>query len=240
VGSSLRIVHRLDQETSGLLMLARSKESAAALSEGLKEGLIKKEYIGLSLFPPIASSTSSSIRTISSGGGGGGGNSGINKGFSIQEGICKHPIERTQWRQGTPGVVDSVEQWSAETVFKATTSLSSGFTIWRLSPLTGRRHQLRQHVLHLTNRMGGLLGDPKYYGKSKALLNSSSSPSSSTSSSLSSPGLMLHAFQLTIPAFTLGRHQVRDLIVKEELPSRIQAQLRLYSIPSRVISAALE
>jgi hypothetical protein len=88
--------------------------------------------------------------------------------------------------------------------------------------------------------MGGLLGDPKYYGKSKALLNSSSSPSSSTSSSLSSPGLMLHAFQLTIPAFTLGRHQVRDLIVKEELPSRIQAQLRLYSIPSRVISAALE
>ena len=218
-GSSLlRSVHRLDRDTSGLLMLARSKESAAALSEGLREGSIKKYYIGLSLSPPspIISSSSSIIRTSNAG-----------QGFSIVEGICKHPIERTQWKQGSPGIIESSEQWSAETLFKATTFMSTGFTIWRLSPLTGRRHQLRQHVLELTNRMGGLIGDSKYYGKSKNSLNAEA-------------GLMLHAFQLTIPANTLGQHQVRDLIVREELPERIQKLLRLHSIPSRIIAVALD
>ena len=218
-GSSLlRSVHRLDRDTSGLLMLARSKESAAALSEGLREGSIKKYYIGLSLSPPspMISSSSSIIRTSNAG-----------QGFSIVEGICKHPIERTQWKQGSPGIIESSEQWSAETFFKATTFMSTGFTIWRLSPFTGRRHQLRQHVLELTNRMGGLIGDSKYYGKSKNSLNAEA-------------GLMLHAFQLTIPANTLGQHQVRDLIVREELPERIQKLLRLHSIPSRIIAVALD
>jgi len=213
-GSSLlRSVHRLDRDTSGLLMLARSKESAAALSEGLREGSIKKYYIGLSLSPPSPMISSSS-------------SSNAGQGFSIVEGICKHPIERTQWKQGSPGIVESSEQWSAETLFKATTFMSTGFTIWRLSPLTGRRHQLRQHVLELTNRAGGLIGDSKYYGKSKNALNAET-------------GLMLHAFQLTIPANTLA-HQVRDLIVREELPERIQKLLRLHSIPSRIIAAALD
>jgi 23S rRNA pseudouridine955/2504/2580 synthase len=211
VGSSLRVVHRLDVDTSGLLMLARSKESAAAISEGLRYGKIRKHYIGLSLFPPSSFISSSNSSNSS----------------NVTQGICKEPIIRTQWKQGMVNVIESSEQWDAETLYKATT-LSSGFTIWRLSPLTGRRHQLRQHVLHLTNKIGGLIGDTKYFGKNK---------NDQLSSSL---GLMLHAYELCIPARTLGNHQVRDLIIREELPTRMQKIFRKYNIPSRILATALE
>ena len=213
VGSSLRVVHRLDVDTSGLLMLARSKESAAAISEGLRYGKIRKHYIGLSLFPPSSFISLSSSSSSSS--------------SNVTQGICKEPIIRTQWKQGMVNVIESSEQWDAETLYKATT-LSSGFTIWRLSPLTGRRHQLRQHVLHLTNKIGGLIGDTKYFGKNK---------NDQLSSSL---GLMLHAYELCIPARTLGNHQVRDLIIREELPTRMQKIFRKYNIPSRILATALE
>jgi 23S rRNA-/tRNA-specific pseudouridylate synthase len=198
-------------------MLARSKESAAAISEGLRQGKIRKHYIGLSLFPPslfLSSSSSSS-------------NSNSNSNVIVMQGICKEPIIRTQWKQGMVNVIESSEQWDAETLYKATT-LSSGFTIWRLSPLTGRRHQLRQHVLHLTNNLGGLIGDTKYYGKNK------------TDQLSTSLGLMLHAYELCIPARTLGNHQVRDLIIREELPMRMQKVFRMNNIPSRILATALE
>ena len=89
-------------------------------------------------------------------------------------------------------------------------------------------HQLRQHVLHLTNKIGGLIGDTKYFGKNK---------NDQLSSSL---GLMLHAYELCIPARTLGNHQVRDLIIREELPTRMQKIFRKYNIPSRILATALE
>lgn len=41
------IIHRLDQPVEGLLVLAKTKEAAAALSAGLREGDFSKEYLAV-------------------------------------------------------------------------------------------------------------------------------------------------------------------------------------------------
>ena len=46
-GEQLRLVHRLDRDTSGCLVLGRTRESAAALTRAFKDGLIKKSYLAL-------------------------------------------------------------------------------------------------------------------------------------------------------------------------------------------------
>ena len=43
-GKSVRIVHRLDRDASGLVVLARSKEAAAALSEAFRTHAIRRTY----------------------------------------------------------------------------------------------------------------------------------------------------------------------------------------------------
>ena len=45
--NKLKIVHRLDKETSGALILARSSNSAAKISKAIREGLFKKTYIAI-------------------------------------------------------------------------------------------------------------------------------------------------------------------------------------------------
>lgn len=42
----LGLVHRLDRDTSGLMLLAKTAEAQAALKEGFKERLMEKTYIG--------------------------------------------------------------------------------------------------------------------------------------------------------------------------------------------------
>lgn len=42
----LGLVHRLDRDTSGLMLLAKTAEAQAALKEGFKERLMEKTYVG--------------------------------------------------------------------------------------------------------------------------------------------------------------------------------------------------
>ncbi len=45
VGHDLRLVHRLDKETSGVMLIARNRLSATKLGEAFQNGLIKKQYL---------------------------------------------------------------------------------------------------------------------------------------------------------------------------------------------------
>jgi 23S rRNA pseudouridine1911/1915/1917 synthase len=47
LGAPVTIVHRLDRETSGVTVLARTKEAAAALAEAFREGAPEKTYLAL-------------------------------------------------------------------------------------------------------------------------------------------------------------------------------------------------
>jgi 23S rRNA pseudouridine1911/1915/1917 synthase len=52
LGSPVTIVHRLDRETSGVTVLARTREAAAALSEAFRVGTPEKTYLALCAKPP--------------------------------------------------------------------------------------------------------------------------------------------------------------------------------------------
>jgi 23S rRNA pseudouridine1911/1915/1917 synthase len=52
-GEPLVVVHRLDLETSGVTVLARTREAAAALSEAFRAGAPRKTYLALTARAPI-------------------------------------------------------------------------------------------------------------------------------------------------------------------------------------------
>ncbi|HSN90317.1 MAG TPA: RluA family pseudouridine synthase [Anaeromyxobacteraceae bacterium] len=47
VGGAVEVVHRLDRETSGVVVLARTREAAAALAEAFRRGEPEKTYLAL-------------------------------------------------------------------------------------------------------------------------------------------------------------------------------------------------
>lgn len=136
--NTLRLVHRLDKETSGLLVLARSRLAAARFTELLQSGQVRKTYQALVAAPPKRK-----------------------RAFEAQ-------LARFQGEITSP-----VDGKSATTLVKTLTTgggtgTNSNTTedprgVWlELSPVTGRKHQLRVHcaqVLHAP-----IVGDTKYRG----------------------------------------------------------------------------
>jgi 23S rRNA-/tRNA-specific pseudouridylate synthase len=110
--------------------------------------------------------------------------------------------------------------------------------LWRLRPRTGRRHQLRQHVLHLQGGRRGLLGDEKYCGREPGA-RAAAAAAAAAAASAEGGGLMLHACELVIPAGTLGAQQGADIVVRDELPARVRAALRAHQVPARLLAEAL-
>jgi 23S rRNA-/tRNA-specific pseudouridylate synthase len=108
--------------------------------------------------------------------------------------------------------------------------------LWRLRPRTGRRHQLRQHVLHLQGGRRGLLVDEKYCGREPG---ARAAAAAAAAASAEGGGLMLHACELVIPAGTLGAQQGADIVVRDELPARVRAALRAHQVPARLLAEAL-
>lgn len=51
-GIVFRLPHRLDQGTSGLLMLSKNKKAAAFMGRSFQKGIVKKRYLALSEGPP--------------------------------------------------------------------------------------------------------------------------------------------------------------------------------------------
>lgn len=47
LNNDLRLVHRLDKETSGLLLIAKNRLAATKLAKGFKDRIIKKKYLAL-------------------------------------------------------------------------------------------------------------------------------------------------------------------------------------------------
>jgi len=52
VGGAVTLVHRLDRETSGVTVFARTKGAAAALAEAFRTGAPEKTYLALAARPP--------------------------------------------------------------------------------------------------------------------------------------------------------------------------------------------
>jgi len=121
-------VHRLDMATSGLLILARSKEMQAALSGLFERGEIGKEYIAdVWGFP------------------------------SPPAGEIDLPLV-TDWPNRPRQKVDHEIGKPSRTVYETAGSTPNGARL-KLTPRTGRSHQLR---VHLAETGHPILGDELY------------------------------------------------------------------------------
>ncbi|MEP0564049.1 MAG: RluA family pseudouridine synthase, partial [Paracoccaceae bacterium] len=138
-----RLVHRLDKDTSGVLLLARTRMAASALTEAFRHRDTRKIYWAAVAGSPMPKMGTIRFGLVKAPGHGKGG-----------EGEKMHAVH--------PRDVDSTPDAKRATTDYAVLSSLGGRTSWvALVPITGRTHQLRAHMAEIGHP---IIGDGKYGG----------------------------------------------------------------------------
>jgi 23S rRNA pseudouridine955/2504/2580 synthase len=143
-----RLVHRLDRDTSGCLVLARSAKVAASLGKAFAGRDMEKTYWALVVGQPDPLSG------------------------KIDLPLLKKENPRAMGKPGGPEgrdyevmMVDEEEGQKAVTEYRTIDMLGRKFSLMELKPLTGRTHQLRVHMQAIGCP---IVGDHKYGGGTEA------------------------------------------------------------------------
>ncbi len=129
-------VHRLDMDTSGLLLLARNKAAHKALQRQFLQRTVRKEYHAVVVIPPDG------LNVETSGG-------------VIRLPLRPDPLDRPRQVVDTEHGKPAVTEWR---VLKS----SDDRVLLSLIPHTGRTHQLRVHCAHRDGLGAPILGDRLY------------------------------------------------------------------------------
>ncbi len=117
-GPRPRLVHRLDKDTSGVLLIARTPGSAAFFSKRFSTRSARKIYWALVTGVP-----------------------------DIEDGLIELPLAKQPGSGGEKMMVDESEQGqSARTRYRVLDRVGNRAAWVELQPLTGRTHQLRVHM----------------------------------------------------------------------------------------------
>ena len=130
----LELVHRLDRDTSGILMFAKKRSALVALHEQLREGRVRKIYLAL-----------------------------VRGHWRDAKRAVKAPLQKHLLANGERRVsVNETEGQAAHTIFrlrKAWPQSQPPFSLLEAELKTGRTHQIRVHLTHLGFPIAG---DDKY------------------------------------------------------------------------------
>lgn len=130
------IVHRLDKETSGILLIAKNKNAFEELQRQFKERIVEKSYLALT-----------------------------HGEFDSKEGIIEASVGRLPWRRDRFGVLpggrDALTKYKVVSTHKSPVTGES-LTLVEFFPKTGRTHQIRIHSKHIGHP---IVGDDFYAGR---------------------------------------------------------------------------
>ena len=131
-GRDANIAHRIDQETSGLVLCARNKESEREIKIMFQERDMKKKYLAL-----VHGEFKDSI-------------------------VVEEPLLRSKAESAIVRMVVNVDESgkASKTDFKPLEYFPDlDMTLVECSPFTGRQHQIRVHLFHVKHP---IVGDPVY------------------------------------------------------------------------------
>ncbi len=133
-GNRPRLIHRLDRDTSGVILTARTKPAAAFLGKAMMGRRFRKTYLAILAAAPEPA-----------------------------RGLIDTPLRRVEeGREAFMRVCepDHPDAESARTLYR-TLATGLGGALVELSPQTGRMHQLRVHLASIGRPIAG---DPRYGG----------------------------------------------------------------------------
>lgn len=122
----IELVHRLDRDTSGLLMIAKKRSMLRHLHAALRGDGVDKRYMAL-----VRGHWPTSTKRINA------------------------PLLKNTLRSGERMVEVNDEGKEALTVFKVLRRFDDFATLIEASPITGRTHQIRVHALHAGHSIAG-------------------------------------------------------------------------------------
>ncbi|MBR6412117.1 MAG: RluA family pseudouridine synthase [Alphaproteobacteria bacterium] len=129
------LVHRLDKDTSGVLVLGRTANAAAKLAEAFRSRDAHKVYWAVVVGKP-----------------------------KMSAGKIDAPLSKMSGAKGGEQMrIDFDNGQKAITLYRVVDSLGKKASWLELSPLTGRTHQLRVHAAEALNTP--IIGDGKYGGE---------------------------------------------------------------------------
>ncbi len=118
-GKTWQLTHRLDKDTSGVLLIAKNSKTADFLTDAFRNKTIKKTYLAL-----------------------------VDGVFKKKEGVIKIPLLKKMLGKNEKVIPDLLQGKEAITEFTLLKSFSD-YSLLELRPLTGRTHQLRVHCKEL-------------------------------------------------------------------------------------------
>ncbi len=159
----LGIVHRLDKDTSGVLLLAKNPGSLLNLLSQFKKRQTKKTYLALvhgklsqksgEINAPLGRSPHNRLK------------------FSVdndgRQALTRYNMQQ-EYDALNPETLALVAQTSKIKAKKIQELYQAGFSLVQLQPQTGRTHQIRVHMAALQHP---LVGDQLYSGKKRSKLD---------------------------------------------------------------------
>lgn len=141
------IVHRIDKETSGCLLIAKTPEAFIELQRQFKERIVKKTYLAIA-----------------------------HGAVTPERGEIRAPVGRLPWNREhfgiVPGGKEAVTRYTVRSSFPAPHHSgnpkdlrSALLSLVELYPETGRTHQIRVHLKYINH---AIVGDYLYAGRKTA------------------------------------------------------------------------